>query len=248
MNHTEEKKTALITGSATGIGRAAAIRLARAGINIAINYSRSEEEAEVTRQLVEGEGVRCVVCKADVSDESAVQRMVDTVVATFGRLDILVNNAGATHFVPMDDLDGLKDEHWDRIMSVNVKGLFYCSRAAANALKEQKGIILNVTSIAGVTGMGSSIAYAASKAAAISVTKSLARVLAPDVRVNSIAPGIVLTRWVEGHEDHIEKYSAQTPLKRAATPEDVAELIYAYTHHAEFVTGQNIIIDGGMFM
>jgi len=192
--------------------------------------------------------VKSIVCKADVSDEKAVVEMVDSTVAAFGRLDILVNNAGTTHFVPMSNLDGLEDAHWDRIMAVNVKGLFYCCRAAAPHLKKQKGVILNVTSVAGITGVGSSIAYAASKAAAISVTKSLARVLAPDVRVNSIAPGIVMTRWVEGHEDHVEKLSAQTPLERAATAEDVAELIYAYSHHADFITGQNIVIDGGMFM
>jgi len=239
---------ALITGSATGIGRAAAIRLARAGINVAINYSRSKQEAIETQKMAEAEGVKSIVCKADVSDEKAVVEMVDSTVAAFGRLDILVNNAGTTHFVPMSNLDGLEDAHWDRIMAVNVKGLFYCCRAAAPHLKKQKGVILNVTSVAGITGVGSSIAYAASKAAAISVTKSLARVLAPDVRVNSIAPGIVMTRWVEGHEDHVEKLSAQTPLERAATAEDVAELIYAYSHHADFITGQNIVIDGGMFM
>ena len=198
--------------------------------------------------MVEAEGVKSIVCKADVADEEAVIEMVNMTIKAFGRLDILVNNAGTTHFVPMGDLSGLEDVHWDRIMAVNVKGLFYCCRAAAPHLKKQKGTILNVTSVAGITGVGSSIAYAASKAAAISVTKSLARVLAPDVRVNSIAPGIVMTRWVEGHEDHVEKLSAQTPLERAATAEDVAELIYAYTHHADFITGQNIVIDGGMFM
>ncbi|MBX2821166.1 MAG: SDR family oxidoreductase [Rhodothermaceae bacterium] len=244
----ELKRSALITGSATGIGRAAAVRLAKAGINIAINYSRSEQEAIETQKMVEAEGVKSIVCKADVADEKAVVEMVDAAVDAFGQLDILVNNAGTTHFVPMGNLDGLEDVHWDRIMAVNVKGLFYCCRAATPHLKKQKGVILNVTSVAGVTGVGSSIAYAASKAAAISVTKSLARVLAPDVRVNSIAPGIVMTRWVKGHEDHVETLSAQTPLGRAATAEDVAELIYAYTHHADFITGQNIVIDGGMFM
>ena len=244
----QPNRIALITGSATGIGRAAAIRLAQAGVHVAVNYSRSEQDALETQRLVEAEGVQCIVCKADVSDEEAVRAMVNIVVDTFGGIDILVNNAGTTHFVPMADLEGLEDAHWDRIMGVNVKGLFYCSRAAAPSLKARKGVILNVTSVAGVTGVGSSIAYAASKAAAISVTKSLARVLAPDVRVNSIAPGIVMTRWVEGHEDHVEKLSAETPLGRAASPEDIAELIYAYSHHAEFVTGQNIVIDGGMFM
>lgn len=241
-------KVALITGSATGIGRAIALRLAREGVHIIINYSRSQKEALETQKEIEACGVQSMLAQADVSDDVEVRRMVQESIGKFGRLDILVNNAGVTNFVAHEDLEGLKDEYWDRVMNVNVKGMFHCCRAAAAELKKQKGCIINITSIAGMTGLGSSIAYAASKAAAISVTKSLARVLAPEVRVNSIAPGVVRTRWVEGHEEHVERLAGGTPLGRVATPEDVAEVAYSLIAHSHFVTGQNIIVDGGMFM
>lgn len=241
-------KTALITGGGTGIGRAIALVLARQGVNIAINYSRSEEDARKTQEEVKEFQVECQIYQANVAKDSEVRAMVSQVIADFGRLDILVNNAGTTRFVDHADLEGLKDEYWDEIMGVNVKGLFNICRAAADELRKQKGCIVNIASIAGLTGLGSSIAYAASKAAAISVTKSLARVLAPEVRVNAIAPGIVQTRWVEGHDDHIERLAAGTPLKRIAGPEDVAEVAYSLIAHAGFVTGQTIVVDGGNFI
>lgn len=240
------ERVALITGGATGIGRATALRLAREGVAVAINYSRSEIDARKTLADVEATGARGLLCKADVGHDGQVRKMVELVQEGLGPLDILVNNAGTTDFVPMEDLEALTDTHWERVMSTNVKGLFQCSRAAAPQLKERKGCIINVTSIAGVTGQGSSIAYAASKAAAICVSRSLARVLAPEVRVVSIAPGIVMTRWVEGQEEHVRRFSEDTPLGRAAEAEDVAELIYAVIHHAPLVTGQNLVIDGGV--
>ena len=172
--------------------------------------------------------------------------MVAAVVDQFGQLDILVNNAGCTFFVEMEDLEGLQEEHWNRIMDVNVKGLFQCSRAAYPELKKQEGCIVNITSVAGLIGQGSSVAYAASKAAAISVTKSLARVMAPEVRVNSIAPGIVQTRWVEGHEEHVNRLSQGTPLGRIALPADIAEVAHRLISQASFVTGQSVVVDGVM--
>jgi 3-oxoacyl-[acyl-carrier protein] reductase len=241
-------KTALITGAGTGIGRSIALRLAAAGADIAINYSRSEEEALQTRKAVEESGVRSLVYKADVADDAQVRAMVGETIEKLGRLDILVNNAGVTYFVDHADLEGLKAEYWDRIMAVNVRGMFFCCRAAAEELKKRKGCIINITSIAGLTGLGSSIAYAASKAAAISLTKSLARVMAPQVRVNSIAPGVVLTRWVEGQEDHVQRLAEGSPMGRIATAEDVSEVAYALITQAGFVTGQSIVVDGGMFM
>lgn len=239
---------AVITGSATGIGKAIALRLAREGVHITINYSKSENEALETQKEIEALGVKCLLFKATVSDDFQVRQMIKETVSSFGRLDILVNNAGVTDFVSHDDLEGLKEEYWDRVMDVNVKGLFFCSRAAAVELKKQKGCIVNITSVAGLTGLGSSIAYAASKAAAISVTKSLARIMAPEVRVNSIAPGIVQTRWVEGQEDHIKRLAEGTPLGRIATPEDVAEVTYSLIAHSHFVTGEILKVDGGMFI
>ena len=241
-------KAALITGGATGMGRAIALRLARDGVNIAINYSRSEKEALETKSDVEACEVKAITCKADVADDEQVRSMVAKTIETFGRLDILVNCAGMTYFVELPDLEGLKEEHWDRIMAVNVRGVFQCSRAAAAELRKRKGCIVNITSVAGITGMGSSIAYAASKAAEISVTKSLARVLAPDVRVNGIAPGIVMTRWVTGKEEHVKRYAEGTPLGRVAEPEDISEVAYSIIANMTFVTGQNIVVDGGAFM
>lgn len=243
-----ENKIALITGGGTGIGKAVALRLAQEKVNIAINYSRSEQDALDTKHEVEAFGVKCRIYQASVSSDQEVKNMIAKVVQDFGALDILVNNAGTTRFVAHSDLDGMKDEYWDEIFAVNVKGMFFCCRAAAEELRKAKGIIINITSIAGLTGLGSSIAYSASKAAAISVTKSLARVLAPEVRVLSIAPGVVLTRWVEGQDDHIERLTATTPMKRVAVPEDVSELVYGVIAHAGFVTGQTIVVDGGAFI
>ena len=243
-----EGKTALITGGGTGIGRAIALRLAMEKTNIAINYSRSEKDAQETKKEVESYGVQCKIYKADVSSNEEIKDMITQVTQDFGGLDILVNNAGMTHFVNHDDLEGMKEEFWDDIWAVNVKGLFFCCRAAAPELKKTKGVIINIASIAGLTGLGSSIAYSASKAAAISVTKSLAGVLAPEVRVNSVAPGVVRTRWIEGQEEHIEHLAGNTPMQRVAVPEDVAELVYGMIAHAGFVTGQTVVVDGGAFI
>lgn len=241
-------KVAVITGGGTGIGRACALRLAREGAQVAINYSRSKAEAEATQQDIEALGRDAMVYCASVTDDDAVRAMMQATADRFGRIDVLINNAGMTHFVDLEDLEGLKDAYWFEIMDVNVVGLFRCARAAAPALKASEGCIVNIASVAGVTGMGSSIAYAASKAAAISVTKSLARVLAPEVRVNGIAPGVVLTRWVDDHLDHVQKYGDATPLGRVATPEDVAEVAYSFIANAGLVTGQTLMVDGGMFM
>ncbi|WP_240762314.1 SDR family NAD(P)-dependent oxidoreductase [Paenibacillus thalictri] len=241
-------RCAVITGGATGIGKAIALRLAKEGADIVVNYSRSEQDALDTKQEIEALGVRCELFKGSVADDAAVRGMIGFAVESFGRVDILVNNAGVTDFVKHDDLEGLKEEYWDRVMDVNVKGMFNCCRAAYPELKKQLGCIVNITSVAGITGLGSSIAYAASKAAAISVTKSLARVMAPEVRVNSIAPGIVQTRWVEGQEEHVRKLGEGTPLGRVATPEDVAETAYSLIAYSPFVTGETVKVDGGMFI
>ena len=192
-----EGKVALITGGGTGVGKGVALRLAKEGTNICINYAHSEKEAYEAKAEVEALGVKCNVYKADVSNDEEDKAMIEAILKDFGQLDILVNNAGRTHFVQHSDLDGMKSEYFDDIFALNVKGTFFMCRAAAEALKKSHGVIINITSIAGVTGLGSSIAYAASKAAEISITKSLARVLAPEVRVIGVAHGIVLTRWVE---------------------------------------------------
>ena len=192
-------KTAIVTGSAVGVGRATALDLARRGANVVINYSRSEDDAREALRLVEETGARGLLVKCDVSKDAQVREMVKRTVDTFGGLHVLVNNAAMTHFVAFNDLEGMKEEFWDDIYAVNVKGVFFCCRAAAPAMRESGGgAIVNIASVAGVRSIGSSMAYAASKAAVINMTIGLARVLGPDVRVNCVAPGFIETRWLRG--------------------------------------------------
>jgi 3-oxoacyl-[acyl-carrier protein] reductase len=236
---------ALVTGGGTGIGRAASLLLARHGAAVAVNYSRSEQEAEETVAEVRASGGRAMAIRADVSQDAAVEAMVRQVVQEWGRLDILVNNAGMTYFVDHADLEGLTEEMWDRMLAVNLKGLFFCCRAAARVMRrEGGGHIVNVASVAGLTGRGSSIGYAATKAGMISVTKSLAMALAPEIIVNAVAPGFVETRWTAGREEFRARSLAGTPLERVAQPEDVADAIL-YLARTDFVTGQVITVDGG---
>lgn len=243
-----EGKVAIVTGGATGIGRSTALELAKHGAAVTINYSRSSGEAEDTIEQIKTLGGKAIMLRADVSKDEEARQIVTSTIEHFGRLDILVNNAGTTNFVDFNDLEGLSEEYWDRAMGVNVKGVFFCCRAAAPYLKQNRGCIINVTSVAGITGLGSSIAYCASKAAAISVTKSLARVLAPEVRVNSVAPGVVLTRWVDGQEEHIERLGKGTPLQRVCEADDVSEVIMSLITSGSMITGQTIVVDGGMFI
>lgn len=242
------RKVALITGGGTGIGRAVSLKLAEKQIDLMINYSRSAHEAVETVAAAQDLGVQAIAIQADVADDQSVRSLIRQGLDHFGRLDYLVNSAGTTVYVDMADLEGLTPEVWDQIMNVNVKGLFSVCRAAAPHLKECHGSIVNITSIAGIVGMGSSIAYAASKAAAISVTKSLARVLAPEVRVNSVAPGIVMTRWVEGREEHVRRLGENTPLGRCCNAEDVAAVVVPLLIDAGMMTGQTVVVDGGAFI
>jgi len=246
-------KTAIVTGSAVGVGRAAAVDLARRGANVVINYSRSEDDAKEAVRLVEAAGAKAILVRADVSDDAQVQSMVRQAVDAFGGLHILVNNAAMTHFVPFHDLDGMKAEYWDDIFNVNVKGAFFCARAAAKAMKQSGGgAIVNIASVAGTRAIGSSIAYAASKAALINMTVALARVLGPDVRVNAVAPGFIETRWLKnGLGDQIYEAGKamqikQAPLKAVCTPEDVSQLVMSLIEGADLVTGECITIDGGV--
>jgi len=169
----KDKKVALITGGATGIGKEVALLLASQGINIAVNYSRSEKEAMETAKLIEAKGVSCLLQKANVGNDQQVRVMIDNIVKQFGRLDYVVNSAGVTDFVNLADLEGMKEEYWDKALSINVKGVFFVCRAAAPHLKQVKGSIVNITSLSAFSGQGSSIAYVTSKGAAIALTKSL---------------------------------------------------------------------------
>jgi 3-oxoacyl-[acyl-carrier protein] reductase len=248
MTNDEKTKVALVTGSATGIGRACAIRFARQGLAVAVNYSRSEKEAEETLAEVRRHKVPGLLCKGSVADERAVRGMVERCRAELGGLDVLVNNAGTTRFIDHSDLDALTDEVWDEILGVNLKGTFYACRAALPLLRERGGAIVNVTSVAGLQGHGSSIPYAASKAALNCLTKSLARVCAPKVRVNAVAPGPVLTRWLADHQDMVERSLQGTPMGRAATPDDIADAVCFLATGTTLMTGQVVVVDGGRTM
>ena len=242
------RKVALITGSATGIGRSTAIQLADRGYDIVVNYSKSRDDAEQTAIEVRSKGVEALVIAANVADESAIKAMFAQTIAHFDGLNVLVNNAGTTHFIDHTDLDSVTDDVWNDILSVNVKGLFSCCRAAMPHLKSRKGNIVNVASVAGLAGSGSSIPYAASKGAVITLTKSLARAFAPEVRVNAVAPGPVQTRWLADHQDMVQKAMTHTPMERPSTPDDIAEAIVFLADVSTLMTGQVMVVDGGRTM
>jgi 3-oxoacyl-[acyl-carrier protein] reductase len=242
------KKIAIVTGSATGIGAATALELSKRGWAVAVNYSKSKAEAEkVVSQCKDA-----IAVQADVGDDAQCKKLVQAAMDKWGRIDALVNNAGTTKFVKHVDLDGLSADDFLRIYRLNVVGPFQMARACAPALKANKGVIVNVSSVASLLGTGSSIAYAASKAALNSVTKSLARVLGPDVRVNAVLPGYVDTPWqhnalgMAGASKAAEHYSNMVPLKDYARPEDLAETIAWLIEGARQVTGETIVVDGGL--
>jgi 3-oxoacyl-[acyl-carrier protein] reductase len=239
-------RVAIVTGGGTGIGQAIAFALADSGADVAVNYSRSQGDAEATAGAIRERGRRALAVKADVSHDREAREMVARVVQEWGRLDILVNNAGTTQFVEHRNLDGLTEEAWDRILSVNVKGTFFCSRAAARVMTE--GRIINIGSVAGLRGMGSSIAYAASKGAIHTMTLSLARALAPRITVNAIAPGLIATRWHAGRDVENARAVESIPVKRIGRPEDIAHIAAALATSDNFLTGQIITVDGGALL
>ncbi|WP_270166688.1 SDR family NAD(P)-dependent oxidoreductase [Paenibacillus sp. SYP-B4298] len=238
-------KIALVTGGGTGIGRATSLLLAKRGATVVVNYSRSQSDAEETVQHILSEGGQAIAIQADVSQDTDVRRMIDTIAQQFGTVDMLVNNASITSHIPMSNLEDVTGELWDELFDVNVKGMFYCARAVAPLMKENKqGAIVNLGSIAGQTGLGSSLPYAVSKAAVHGLTKSLARALAPDIRVNCIVPGAVETRWWAGREEQMKKLAPHLLLQQIATPEDIASMICSALEQ-ESMTGQIITVDSG---
>jgi len=247
-------RVALITGGAGGIGGAVVRTLAKNGVGgIAINYSKSNKDAEALATEVERAGVKAMAIQADVQKDDQVRAMVAKIGAEFGRLDILVNNAGVTHWVKVSDLEGLTDAIWDEILDVNVKGAFRCARAATKLLEANQGMIVNISSISGVLSPStmSSLAYGTSKAALIHLTKGLAIALAPKIRVNCVAPAFTDTPWMSGHygenyQQVIAQASAGYPLQRIATPDEVAGAILGLITGGDFVTGQTLIVDGGL--
>src|SRR6059058_931499 len=244
-------RVAIVTGGGTGIGRATSIRLAKAGAKaVVVNYSRSAKEADSTVDEIKAIGAKALSHRADVADEAQVKAMVGQAVERYGRLDVLVNNAGTTRFIPHPDLDALTDEVWNEILGVNLKGTFFCCRAAASELKKAGGAIVNVASIAAHRASGSSIAYAVSKAGVVQLTRALAVALAPEVRVNSVSPGLVSSQWfsksfgADAAAAQEDAFAKATPVKRIATPDDVAQAVLALLEN-DLINGQDLVIDGG---
>jgi NAD(P)-dependent dehydrogenase (short-subunit alcohol dehydrogenase family) len=230
---------ALVTGSSSGIGAQVARRLAGAGYDVVVN-SRTADAGRAVADEVGG-----TYLQADVSDEGQARSLVDEVATRFGRLDVLVNNAGTTERIAHGNLPAATPDIWRRLYDVNVIAPFVLVTAAEQLLRESKGCVVNVSSLAGVKPTGSSIPYAASKAALNHTTRLLAKALGPDVRVNAVAPGLVATPWTEDWEDLHQLVSAMAPLRRVATPDDVAEAVLGLVRTA-YVTGEVLVIDGGL--
>ncbi len=242
----------VVTGSATGLGAAVAQRLAGKGGNVVINYTKSEAEAQATAEACRQAGGEAILCQADVSVDEDCRRMAAEALERWGRIDGLVNNAATSVIVPHHDLEGLSSEDFQRILSVNVVGAFQMARAVTPAMQAQgKGAIVNISSGSAFSGSGSSIAYAASKAALNVMTYSLARALAPAIRVNAVCPGVMQTRWwreglgEEGYQAFIDRYAASAPLGTAGTTEAVADPVVWLLEGAEHVTGETIVVDAG---
>lgn len=243
-----EQRVALITGSGTGVGRACALRFAKLGFGVVVNYSRSEAEAIETAAEVEHLGGKALVHQCDVSDDQAVTEMVGVIQRTFGRLDILINNAATTNFISHEKLADLTESMWDRMWAVNVKGAFFTTRAASELLQQSdQGAVVNIASVAGITGSGSSIAYCATKGALITMTKSMARVLAPKVTVNAVCPGPIDSRWIrEGNPDwDLNEMVADYPIPKASSPDEIADAVVYFATGNRMATGQVLSVDGG---
>jgi 3-oxoacyl-[acyl-carrier protein] reductase len=245
------RPVALVTGAARGIGRAAALALAGQGYDVVVNYSVSEAAAQQVVREAEERGARGLAVRADVAGESAVLAMVEAAQAAFGRLDALVNNAGVTVDVPPSDLDGLSMADWDRVFAVNVRGLFQVTRACVPLLRQApQPAIVNTASIVGLRPGPQPFPYAASKAAVVSLTRTLAGALGPHIRVNAVAPGWMEGEWMRerlgGNYDRLmERRARMTPLRRCVTPDDVAATIVSLVVSNPFVTGEVVVVDGG---
>jgi 3-oxoacyl-[acyl-carrier protein] reductase len=244
-----QDRVALVTGGGTGLGHEITLTLARQGMHLAINYFGFENEARQTAAQVELLGRTARVYEADVSSDSLVRAMVDQVVQDFGKLDVLVNCAGFTKVVPMNDLEGMDEAVWDRILAVNTKGPFLTARAAAPHMQRQgAGRIINITSTSGLRPGGSSIAYAVSKAGNQMLMRCLAGALGPTITVNAIAPGLMDTGWGRMLGDAGREFALkESRLKRLPALNDIADAA-VFLIRNESMTGQTIIVDGGRFL
>lgn len=247
------RKVAIITGSATGVGAAAALMLAERQCNVVINYTRSQREAEETADKCRSQGADVLIYQGDVGDDAHCRGMAQAAIERWGRIDYLINNAAKTKFNPYENLDGLSAEDFLAIYQVNVVGAYQMVRAVAPQMKKQgRGAIVNNSSIGGVTGIASSMAYAASKAALNMLTQSLSLVLGPEIRINAIAPGAIQTRWLQGgmtpeqYQAFLVHAAAMVPLQTVPTAEQIAEALIWFLEGASVVTGEVLMVDAGL--
>lgn len=252
---TAQTRAAIVTGASSGIGAAVAVELARRGVDVVVNYVQNRAGAEAVAAECRARGVRAAVAQGDVAADADCRALAAAALADFGRIDYLVNNAGVSKFVAHSNLDGLEAIDFARIFSINVTGAFQMLRAALPALRASgRGAVVNVASIAGTCGIGSSVAYAASKAALLSLTVTLARALAPEVRVNAVAPGFVDTPWhlaglgPDRYRKALATVSEGTPLKAVTQPADVADPVVWLLEHAAHVTGEALHVDAGLHL
>jgi len=250
-------KVAIVTGSATGVGAAAAKILAARGCNVVINYTRSQDEAEQTAAECRELGAEAITVQADVSEDADCKRMAQAAIDAWGRIDYLINNAARTKFNPYPNFDGVNKDDFMNIYAVNVVGAYQMVRAVEPHMRKLgAGAIVNDSSIGGVTGIASSIPYAASKAALNLMTKSLAHVLGPEIRINAVVPGMIQTRWLKGglgddaYATMLEKTAESLPLKEVATAEDIAETLvwFLVGAGARLITGETLIVDSGIHL
>jgi 3-oxoacyl-[acyl-carrier protein] reductase len=245
----------IVTGSAVGVGAACAVQLARKGANVVINYSKSEIEARATQALCLAAGSEAIIVQGNVASDADCKRIVQATLDKWGRIDGLINNAGITKFVDQRDLDGIDADDFQRLYAVNVIGPYQMTRAATPALQKQGGSVVMISSMSGITGVGSSTAYVATKGALNTMTLALARALAPKVRVNAVCPGLVDTRWhharfanPDDYQKFLEKYAENVALGKPSSAEDVAEVAVWLIERGGMITGEMIKVDGGQHL
>jgi 3-oxoacyl-[acyl-carrier protein] reductase len=242
-------KRALVTGAASGIGLGTATALAQAGAKVAINHLPDDPRGPQAVQELKAQGRDVIDAPGRVGVPGETEKMVETAIANLGGLDLLVNNAGTPGVkatVPINRLDLVTDEMWDQILATNLVGIFRCTKAAAPSLKDSHGAVVNTASIAALGLAGSSMAYSASKAGVVNLTRNLARALAPEVRVNAIAPGAVDSPWLEWTEQQRKSSLEKSLLKRIGKPSDYADAILFLAFGTDFITGETVVVDAGL--
>jgi 3-oxoacyl-[acyl-carrier protein] reductase len=246
-----DRKAIIVTGSSSGIGAEVAKLAARHGYNVLVNYNSNASGAEAVVEYCDAQGVAALAVAANVAEDADCRKLAEAAIEAWGRIDVLVNNAGTTKFCPHADLDGLSAEDFHHLYSVNTIGAFQMIRAVVPTMKKTGGAIVNVASVAGLIGVGSSLAYACSKSAMLAINLSMARNLGPEIRVNAVCPGFVEGDWLqEGLGEEAYAAVRQHYRDRAATgevmnPATVAENIWYFAHSAPNVTGEHLLMDGG---